>query len=193
MARYEFDEEGSLLCVLVENDASTLLSRMGHDHVIRATGWHGAVDYVASDVAASRVSFEVPVKGLRADEAASRQRVGLTGEVSASDRQKTEENMLKKSQLFGERHPTISFVSTSCRPGSGSSLLVCGTLSVRGVSKALEVAMDVVLEGTELLARGRFSVTHADFGFSAFSAPLGTLKNKDTIEFVIEARGRAKA
>lgn len=190
MKNYKLSDAQSLLYVLVENDASTLMSRMGHDHVIRATGWQGKFAYDRDRPESSRVEFTIPVQGLRADEADMRQRVGLSGKVSSGDCRKTEENMLKKNQLWGERYAEITFVSTGFREGDGAGkLLVSGALTIRGVSKSLEVEMTIGDEAGGVRASGRFSVRHGDFGFQPFSAPLGALKNKDNIEFVIDVLG----
>lgn len=190
MTHYKLSDGGSLLYVLVENDASTLMSRMGHDHVVRATGWTGSFVYDAGNPEETKVEIRLPVQGLRADEAHMRGVAGLAGNVSDGDCRKTEENMLKKGQLWADKYAEISFVSASCRVGSGAgAILVKGTLTIRGVGKLIEVVMTMDEKEGRPRARGRFSVSHEDFGFKPYSAPLGALKNKDKIEFVIEAVG----
>lgn len=186
MTSYQLSDVESLLYVLVENDSSTLMSRMGHDHVVRATGWKGVFVYDQASPESSKVEITVPVRGLRADESDMRQKAGFSDKVSASDCRKTEENMLKKNQLWADRYAEISFVSTACRLGDAAEqLLVTGDLTIRGVSKSLEVVMTIGEKDGAVRASGRFAVRHGDFGFQPFSAPLGALKNKDKIEFVL--------
>ncbi len=191
MTKYFLSDERSLLYVLVENDSSTLMSRMGHDHVVRATGWRGTLVYEGARPMETKVDIRIPVRGLRADEAHIRPGAGLSGSVSESDCRKTEENMLKKNQLWADRFAEISFVSTACRvDGNAGELMVSGVMTIRGVAKSLEVVMTMDEKDGAPRARGRFTVTHEDFGFKPYSAPLGALKNRDEITFVIEAVGQ---
>ncbi len=191
MTNYNLSDVHSLFYVLVENDTSTLMSRLGHDHVVRATGWKGTLAYDAARPAETKVDIRIPVSGLRVDEAYMRPLAGLTGSVSDGDCRKTEENMLKKNQLWMDRFAEISFISTVCRAGGeAGELMVTGVMTIRGVSKSLEVVMMMDEKDGSPRARGRFKVRHEDFGFKPYSAPLGALKNRDEITFVIEAVGQ---
>ncbi|MFU8802170.1 MAG: YceI family protein [Bradymonadaceae bacterium] len=186
MATYRLNDSNSLLYVLIDNDSGKLLSKMGHDHVVHATNWTGTLDYEPDDPSRTSVRIELPVAGLRADEEEIRKRVGYKGGIPEGDRQKTQENMLKKDQLFAKRFPTITFTSTACDRGDEGTLQVRGRLTVRGKTRPVDLSMTLEQEEGGLRARGRFVATHADFGFKPFSAPFGALKNKEEITFVID-------
>ncbi len=67
-----------------------------------------------------------------------------------------------------------------------------GKLTMRGTSKTVTANMTVNADGSKLSAKGSFTASHADFGFSPFSAILGTLKNDEALSFSIDVEGAAQ-
>jgi polyisoprenoid-binding protein YceI len=188
MPTHPLDDDQSLLYVQVENDAGKLLSRLGHDHVIRATAWKGSIEFDAQKLDATRVHIEVPVKDLEVDAEPMLRKAGLKTGVSDGDRNKTRENMLQKDQLWVDKFPTITFRSTAITEAGPDHLDVRGELTVRG--KTLAVRLPMTLSAPDANGgrriQGRLTTTHGDFGFKPYTAPLGALKNKDALTFVID-------
>lgn len=186
MTPHKLSDVDSLLYVLIDNDSSTVLSKLGHDHVIRATQWTGALEFDRENLDATRVEIVVPAENLQVDEEAMRKRIGYKGGISEGDRKKTRENMLKKDQIWVDKHPTISFRSTSVSSSEENTLDVQGELTLRGATRAVQLPMELVVEQKGTRIKGRLVVTHAEFGFKPYSAPLGALRNKENITFVID-------
>lgn len=189
---YVLATDESLLYVLVRKDPETLGSGLSHDHVVRAASWKGSVTVDPADLSTAVVAFEIQVAELVADEPEMRERVGYDSSLSRRDRSQTQRNMLKANQLDAENHPTIAFRSTAARVEEGR-LTIEGDLTIRGRTKRVTVPIDHRLTAEELQARGRFVVSHADFGMKPYSAMLGAMKNGEEIEFVLEVRGRPAA
>lgn len=192
---YTLDPQKSWLYVVVYNDTSSLASRLGHDHGIRATELVGKISWDAGNAAACSVDISFPVASLRPDPPGMRERAGLSpdGAVSAGNLETIRENFLGKNQLDGATYPTISYKSTSCEGTAGTGKVkVNGNLTLRGVTKPVSVTLDVKADATSFVAGGAFTTTATNFGFKPFAALGGTLKNKDEMKFVIDVVG-AKA
>jgi len=177
--------------------ASTLLSGFAHDHVVRATSWAGLVRYAPGDLSSCAVSITIATAGLLNDEADVRAHVGLEGTVGDGDRAEIREHMLAADQLDAERHPEITFRSTSCAAVDGAAdpsgatgqLLVEGDVTIRGVSKRVAWPVDFAIEDGALVAHGAIDVVHADFGIEPYSAFFGAVKNGEAIRIAFDIRG----
>jgi polyisoprenoid-binding protein YceI len=185
---WTLDPSQGALSVLVRYERGTALASMAHDHVVAATGWTGTVSWVEGEPQRCEISVSVPVSGLVVDPPGSRTRAGLPGETPAEDRGKILENLSGDRQLDGDRFPKITFRSTSCTP-QGEKILVAGTLSLHGVSRAIEVPMEIEA-GERFAARGAFSISGESFGFQPFRAAMGAVRNQDRLAFTIDVRGR---
>lgn len=187
---YTLDAKKSWLYVQIFNDTSSLASRLGHDHAIKATELTGKVVWDTANAAACVVDISLPVSALRPDPPGMRERAGLPAEgaVSEGNLETIRENFLGKSQLDAETYPTITYESTSCE-GTTGKVKVNGNLTMRGVTKPVSVTLDVLPDATSFAAAGSFTTTHTNFGFKPFAALGGTLKNKDELKFVIDVVG----
>lgn len=186
MTSHTLSDVYSLLYVLIDNDSATVLSRLGHDHVIRAAQWTGTLDFDPENLEATRVEILVPAAKLQVDEDAMCKKIGYKGGISEGDRNKTRANMLKKDQIWADKHPTISFRSTTVSAPAKDTLDVRGELTVRGKTKSVQLPMVLVVDNEGTRIKGRLLATHGDFGFKPYSAPLGALRNKEDITFVID-------
>lgn len=176
----------SQLAVIIRNDTSAMLSRMGHDHVIVAQKASGSVVWPAEPGGRCEARVEVPVRELVVDPEGWRERMGLDDNtIDENDKGKLSKNMWGSSQLDADNHPKVIFEVTSC-PGGTGSVTVQGELTVRGVPAKVTVPLQVSHEGGVLRAKGRFSTTHAAHGFKPFRAtPMGP-RNDDKLEFYVE-------
>lgn len=190
---YTLDPAQSQLYVVVFNDPTTVGSGLGHDHAIVAQQFDGRVTWDPENPAACSVAISFPVTALAVDPPGYRDAAGLDpdGAVKDASKDKIKKNFLKPSQLNGSQFPTIAYQSTRCTAASGGRFSVAGGLTIRGVTKSVTVPMTVTTDGTTFEARGEFTATHEDFGFSPFSNLLGALRNKNEFRFVIDVKGRS--
>lgn len=185
---YQLDASSSRLWVLVKYDRSALIA--GHDHVVQASTFDGTVTWNPDDPSVCDVRISFPVTALVVDPGDTRTAAGLGGTTSDGDKAKIKENFEGKSQLHASSFPTISFQSTSCE-ASGAGTKVTGDLTMRGVGARVSAVMTVEA-GDTFHAKGSFTGTHGQWGFSPFTALLGSLKNDDTLGFHIDVRGTPK-
>lgn len=183
---YELDAGKSWLWVLVKYDRNALIA--GHDHVVRASDFTGTARWDADDPAACDVKISFPVTALVVDPAGSNERAGLSNNTSDSDKAKIKSNFEGKSQLNASAFPSISFQSKRC-VAEGDAVRVTGDLSIRGVGKEVSALMKVTADGQRFAARGRFDASHSDWGFTPFTALLGSLRNDDALGFHVDVVG----
>jgi polyisoprenoid-binding protein YceI len=185
---YTLDPKKGMLFVIVKNDPSSLLSGLAHDHAIGATGWTGSVTWPSDGTSACAIDISVPVSGLEVDLPGYREKAGLDGqEVSVEDKAKIKENFSGGRQLDAKNYPNITFKGTSCK-GAGTAFMVEGDMTLRGVTKKVIVPMTIKTDGTTFSASGKFTLRGSDYGMSPFSAVGGTLRNQDSLTFVIDAK-----
>jgi polyisoprenoid-binding protein YceI len=82
-----------------------------------------------------------------------------------------EDFMRSENWLDAENHPTLTFRSTSVQPVDGTHYLVRGDLTLRGVTKPVEIPLEFhgVVSDTWGLRAGftsRFTVNRRDFGIT---------------------------
>ena len=140
------------------------------------------------------LSFSVPVDDLIADEDAMREYVGLDGTISSSDRSTIKEHMLSSEQLDSSRYKKIEFNSSTCSSASGSdgTVVVVGSMTLRGQSEQISVTLDVGLRGGRLYISGELDITATQFGFEPYSAYAGAVRNMDEMTIVLDLVGSAE-
>lgn len=187
---YTLDPVKSWLYVVVRNDTSSLASRLGHDHAIRATEFTGKVTWDTTNAAACAVDLSFPVNALRPDPPGMRERAGLPadGAVSESQLATIRENFLGKGQLDAATFPTISYKAKTCE-GTTGKVKVTGDLTIHGVTKPVSLTLDVKADPTSFAAGGSFTTTHTNFGMKPFTNLGGALRNKDELDFVLDLQG----
>ena len=109
-----------------------LFKMFGHDHNIEVKGISGSVDWDENDPAASRFGLEVDASSL----------VVADEELSDGDRAQVQADMESKA-LASNENPKIVFQSTAVEAdkaqGAAHRLKIKGNLSLRGVTKPVEV------------------------------------------------------
>ncbi|MCB9664234.1 MAG: YceI family protein [Alphaproteobacteria bacterium] len=186
---YTVGPSGSHLYVVLRNDTSASLSRLGHDHVIYAKGFAAEVTWPTQPGGACSVSFSVPVRKLVVDPPGLRQRAGLDDNtIDDDDKQDLSKNMWGKSQLWADEHPQITFRSTSC-PGGTGKVTVGGDLTIRGVAQPVSVELQVAADGKAFAASGALTITHTQFDFKPFAASLFGPRNQDELKLVVDVKG----
>jgi polyisoprenoid-binding protein YceI len=169
---------------------------LGHDHIIRATGFSGEITFSWADLSNCAIQVTLPVDGLAPDQDDMRKLAGLDGTLSKSDQESVKRNMTAADQLNQAKFGTITFQGSRCvasgQNGAGGHpvINVDGTLNLRGVSKSMTLPLEVATAGDTLAARGRVSFKHADFGFKAYNQVL--FRNKEELYVQLDVRARRK-
>ncbi len=182
--RYRLRPGNTFAAVLVHNDDSKLLSRLGHDHVVRANEFTSTVAIDTDNPGELRFSLDFPVHDLVVDDPADRRRVGLNGKVSDKDRRTTRKNMLAKDQLNADEWGTLAFRVDGAVP-DGDNWLLKASLKIRGKSHDFDFPVSVQFS-PQLVVSGRVELDHSDLGLKPYRAPMGTLRNREELTFVVE-------
>jgi polyisoprenoid-binding protein YceI len=156
-----------------------LLKMFGHDHVIEARRFTGAVDWNGESPGSSKFSLEIEAASLAvADE-----------ELSEKDRAQVQSDMETKALALPD-HARISFQSTKVTVGKTEAgrlrLNVSGTLNLRGVEKSINVPVDLSVTGDRLTAAGKMKLESGNWGVPQISAAGGSVKTKQELEIEFE-------
>jgi len=167
--------------VRVQVGKSGAFSFAGHRHQVEAPVT-GTVAVDAANPAGSSVTLRFE---------SARLRVLPEGEPTG-DAPKVQAVMEGEKVLDVARFPEIRFVSKAVKGQTGDAggdLALVGDLTVHGVTRELEVPVQVALEGRSLTASGRATLRHDQFGLRPVSAAGGTVKvaNELKVEFRIVA------
>lgn len=173
-AHYRVDAERSKLTAFV--GVGGLLSALGHPHTVSIGGMSGDLEWT---------SFRITA---RADTATE-----IGEDFDEKDRQKINA-AARGTALEAARYPDIVLTSTRVELSEkGAGLYeaqIHGDLTLHGVTRPIEVAVQVTLSGDTLRAQGEFTIRHGDYQIKRISAGGGTIKAKDEIRvsFAISAR-----
>jgi polyisoprenoid-binding protein YceI len=166
--------------LLVHTTRDGVAARAGHDLVLEVRRWSARI---VADDATGRSTLTATV-----DARSMGVRGGTGGVKPLTDRDMAEitKNIAQKV-LRSDRHPEITFVSTSVQ-GSEGRLDVEGELTIAGTTRPARFA--VALEdqdGTSVL-RASVTLVQSAWGIRPFTALMGALKVADSIEISAEAR-----
>ena len=157
--------------VLIKVYKDGLAAKMGHDLLIEATDWSGTADIDPDDPSASKVSVTIDLDSL---EVVSTQD---GKEMSANDKGDIKKNITK---TLGRGDATFESSGVS---GSAPSLRLQGTLTLSGKSGPVTLDLNA---GDDGHVTGNTSFTQSTFGIKPFSAMMGALKIKDSVEISID-------
>ena len=173
--------------VTVHVGRAGLFKFAGHEHVVVASQVEGEVVADAADLPSSRVTLRFPTRGLRVRE---------QGEPSG-DAPKVQAKMESGDVLDVARFPAVTFESLRVRGRAETdgrhTLALTGTLSLHGVTRELELPVDVVVTGDRLTATGKVLLKQDRFGMTPVSvAGVVKVKNELAVDFRIVARAEGR-
>lgn len=183
---FSLSAANTFAAVLVYNDDSKLLSRLGHDHVIRADHFASSIELDPDDLASLSFTLEFLADALVVDDDDDRARMALGGPVSSHDRDKTRDNMLGRGQLNTKKHKTITFEVNGATHQADHTWHLHAALTICGTRHGFDFPVDLTLDNG-LTVSGRVDLSHAHFGLKPYKAPMGALKNRDKLTFVVDA------
>lgn len=144
----------------------------------------GTVEVDRTEPARSTVAVEFQASALK-----------VTGKGEpAADVPEVQRTMQGEQVLDTGRHPSIVFrsrqIAAETKVAGGILVVVRGDLTLRGVTRPVEVTGTVVLAEDSLTMKGTARFRQTDFGLRPVSAAGGTVRVKDQVdlEIVIVAR-----
>ena len=155
----------------------------GHDHFVQARDFAGEARLTPGSVSPASLTLSVRAASL-----------AETREVFNEQQKKIIDGELRDIVLEPDKYPEITFKSTdvSVEPRGGDlfALKLGGDLTLRGVTRHVNIPAEVTLRGDELRARGEFDIKRGDFKVPATSAFHGTVRVRDRLKvsFDIVAR-----
>jgi polyisoprenoid-binding protein YceI len=156
-----------------------LFKMFGHDHNIEVKGISGSVDWDENDPAASRFVLEVDASSL----------VVADEELSEEDRAQVQSDMESKA-LASKENPKIVFQSTAVEAdkaqGAAHRLKIKGNLSLRGVTKPVEVPVTLEVANGRITAKGEMELDSGNWGVPQISAVGGSVKTKEELKLTYE-------
>ena len=189
-AVYEVDSRSSQLSIQVFRGGK--LSRLGHNHVMTSRDVSGRA-WVHPEFTRSGFELSFPVMQLVVDDPQARRAAGsdFPSDIPQSDKDGTRKNMLKPELLDGERYPQVTVRSAKVA-GTLQAPQVTARITIKEVSREVQVPMKVAVEGGKLTASGEFDIQQTQFGIKPFSVALGALEVQDRlhIKFDITAEKR---
>jgi polyisoprenoid-binding protein YceI len=119
------------------------------------------------------------------DDPAARAEAGpdFAGEVPASAREGTYQNLMRPEVLDVERHPEI-VVRSSGLAGTWASPEVSADVTLKGQTRRVEAPLEIEFSDQGLTARGALRIRQSDFGMTPFSVAGGAIQVADEIEIV---------
>lgn len=187
---FEIDPERSGITILVYRSGP--LARFGHNHVV-TSGTETGVAWVGRDPAESGFELRIPVASLVVDDPAARAAAGgqFAGEVPESAREGTYANMTRPEVLDVAEFPDI-LVRCSGLAGTWEQPVAAAELTIRGVTRRVEVPTELTRAGDTIAARGSLRIRQTDFGITPFSIGGGAIQVGDELDlsFAIVAVAR---
>lgn len=183
-----YNLNGSLY-IQVYKDPSTVAAALAHDHIIQAKGWTGTATIDLADLSSCSMDISVPVDKMVVDATPIRETLGYTTFPKDSEREDIRKEMLSEDQLHAEKYKTITWKTTKCEM-NGERVNMTGDLTIRGKSKTLTLPMSVKQDEVSFHAKGAVAIKATDFGFDAFSAGFGALKNQNRMLLSVSVHGK---
>jgi hypothetical protein len=141
----------------------------------------------------SGFELRIPVSTLVVDDPAARAAAGpgFEGPVPESAREGTRKNLLRAEVLDAAQFPDVS-VRANGLGGTWQAPIAQADVTVKGVTRRVEVPLDLADAGGTLTARGTFRLRQTEFGMVPFSVAGGAIQVADEIVLGFEIVATAR-
>jgi polyisoprenoid-binding protein YceI len=163
---------------------SGLFGGAGHTHEVVAPALSGSVQLDPGSLQRAGITLTFDASALR-----------VTGEGEpAKDVPEVQRVMLSEKVLDVAKYPTILFQSRQIDverdAGGQAHVRVTGDMTLHGVTRRIDVPVDVTLGRDDLTGTGTLTIKQTEFGITPVSAGLGTVKVRDevSVSFAFTAR-----
>jgi polyisoprenoid-binding protein YceI len=181
---FEIDAGKSVVTILVNRAGP--FAKFAHNHVV-TSGQETGIVWEGRDPAGSGFEIRVPVASLVVDDPAARAATGgeFAGEVPESAREGTYRNMTRPEVLDDAEFPEV-IVHCDGMIGTWDRPVAAADLTIRGVTRRVEIPIQLERTASSLMARGSFRVRQSDFGITPFSAAGGAIQVGDELDLSFE-------
>lgn len=139
----------------------------------RFTRWNAVIDYDPAAPAAAKVTVDID-----------------TASAATGDAQK--DQSLPEAEWFDVKaFPKARFEATGFKPLGGGSFEASGTLTIRGMAKAVTLPFTLEIDGDRAKAKGRLNLVRGDFGVGSgqwASGDMVGLKVQVVVDMVAAAK-----
>jgi polyisoprenoid-binding protein YceI len=187
---FDIDPQRSVVSIRVYRSGP--MAKLGHNHVITSAeesgfAWRGPTP------AESGFELRIPVSKLVVDDPAARAAAGpdFEGPVPESAREGTTKNLLRPEVLDAAQFPDVT-VRASGLGGTWQDPVAQADVTLKGVTRRVEVPLDLAEAGGTLTARGSFRLRQTEFGMVPFSVAGGAIQVADEIVLAFEIVATAR-
>jgi polyisoprenoid-binding protein YceI len=163
---HSIEPENGTLTVKVYKEG--MAAKMGHDLTFEASDWSGKITVDTDDPSASSVQVTIDPSSLEIVNAE-----GGAKPLSDKDRADIAKNITK---TLG--NSDISFESTEVS-GTAPRISLKGNLTISGTARPVTLDLTV---GDDGHAAGRTTIVQSQYGIKPYSAMMGALKVKDSVD-----------
>ena len=178
--RYRLDASQSKF--IAHAIAGGLLWFKGNDHLVAVKEFTGEAQFTPDSI--TPASLEITA---RADSMVE------TSSVFTDQQKQIIDKELREIVLEPAKYPDIIFRSTSVTGKSTGNnqyqLNITGDLTLHGVTRSITIPTEITLSGSDLRARGEFSIDRGDFKVKATSAVHGLVRVRDKVKFTFDIVG----
>jgi polyisoprenoid-binding protein YceI len=177
VARYRLDAGRSQF--MVRAFAGGPLFFKGHDHFIKVGNFDGEAELTPGALSPASLSLRVRADSLEE-----------TRDVFTAQQKQIINKELREIVLETAKYPEIIFKSTdiAVRALSGGQFeaKVGGDLTLHGVTRQVVIPATVTLSGSDLRARGEFTIDRGDYNVKATSAVHGLVRVRGKLKFTFD-------
>lgn len=159
---------------------------------------HSAVDFSIRHMVGRTKGRFGSFNGSIMYDAAKPAQTSISGTIQAAsintDNQKRDGHLRSEDFFAVEEHPTITFASTKAEKVSDKLLLVTGNLTMRGVTKEVILAVEIIGTGINPMSKKAqiglatdITVKRSEFGVNHWSDTAGVLGDEVKVAIVVEA------
>ncbi len=177
--RYQVNPAASRVDILVYRGGT--FARLGHNHVMTSKTVTGKV-WLHPQLEKSGFELSFPVAELIVDDAESRRAAGadFPPDIPQGDKDGTRKNMLRTEVLDAEHFPQVKLQAVRVS-GTEQAAQITTRITIKDVSREIDVPAKVSVDGTRLSASGEFDIQQTNFGMKPFSVAMGAIAVKDQL------------
>jgi polyisoprenoid-binding protein YceI len=152
-----------------------LLWFKGNDHFVKVGTYSGEVRLDPAQANAASLVMTIEADSLEE-----------TGPVFTAPQKQTIKKELNDIVLEKDKYPQITFKSTAVEArveGQRINVRITGNISLHGVTRRLVIPASVTMEGSNIRAKGHFSLDRKKFGVKATTAGQGTVRVQHKLDF----------
>jgi polyisoprenoid-binding protein YceI len=151
----------------------------GHDHFVKVGDFTGEAELTPG--ALNPASLQLRVRADSLEE---------TRDVFTPQQKQIINKELREIVLETAKYPEITFKSTDVagqvRAGGQYEAKIGGDLTLHGVTRHIVIPATVTVSGSDLRARGEFTVNRGDYKVKATSAAHGMVRVRDRLKFTFD-------